>query len=148
MRATQARRGSPDRSRVGLARGIDRRSAARNQVRAQQGHVFSRLIVPSWGTSTRPSEPLSGDIAFNSDSGEHEGWNGTAWDALGGGLDAAAVPVSGTSHFIHTHSRGEKPTVTVLDSLGSEVEVAVAHHDDNTVSIFFEGALTGTMILS
>ena len=50
--------------------------------------VFSTtgaLKLPSGTEAQRPS-PSSAMIRFNTDSGQFEGYNGTAWTEIGGGI--------------------------------------------------------------
>jgi hypothetical protein len=42
-------------------------------------------ILPSGTTSQRDGSPSAGYIRFNSEEGEFEGYDGTAWGAIGGG---------------------------------------------------------------
>jgi len=42
-------------------------------------------ILPSGTTAQRDGSPAAGYIRFNSEEGEFEGYNGTAWAAVGGG---------------------------------------------------------------
>lgn len=43
------------------------------------------LTLPEGTTAERPAVPASGDIRFNTDLTQFEGYNGTAWGSLGGG---------------------------------------------------------------
>ena len=43
------------------------------------------LTLPEGTTAERPAVPASGDIRFNTTLTQFEGYNGTAWGALGGG---------------------------------------------------------------
>ena len=135
MRATEERRGNPDRSMVGRARSsqLEKRSP--------------RALLPSWETAERPSLPLVGDVAYNEDTGEYETYNGTAWVDLSGAT-TVAVPFSATGSFTYAHGRGVQPVVNVVDSLGKQVDVVTAHIDENTVGIFYLGSLSGTLILN
>lgn len=45
--------------------------------------------LPSGTTAQRPTIPTLGDIRFNSTAGQFEGYNGTAWTAVGGGATGA-----------------------------------------------------------
>lgn len=52
------------------------------------------LTLPEGTTAERPAVPASGDIRFNTDLTQFEGYNGTAWGSLGGGGGAVG---SGTN---------------------------------------------------
>lgn len=52
------------------------------------------LTLPEGTTAERPAIPASGDIRFNTTLTRFEGYNGTAWGALGGGGGAVG---SGTN---------------------------------------------------
>jgi hypothetical protein len=43
------------------------------------------LDLPVGTTAQRPASPNSGMIRFNTDLGQFEGYNGTAWSSVGGG---------------------------------------------------------------
>jgi hypothetical protein len=44
-----------------------------------------RLRIPVGTTAQRPGTPIKGDLRFNDTAAEFEGYNGTAWGAIGGG---------------------------------------------------------------
>lgn len=56
------------------------------------------LTLPEGTTAERPAVPASGDIRFNVDTTQFEGYNGTAWGALGGGGGATG---SGTNEVFY-----------------------------------------------
>lgn len=47
-------------------------------------------LLPVGTTAQQPAGPVAGMFRFNSETGQFEGYNGTAWGAIagGGGLDA------------------------------------------------------------
>jgi len=45
------------------------------------------LGVPTGTQGERPGTPISGQIRFNADVSEFEGYNGTQWDSIGGGSE-------------------------------------------------------------
>jgi len=65
------------------------------------------LQVASGTTAQRPTG-ATGKVRFNSDTGQYEGWNGTAWSALGGaqagGLLYENKQTGTTSHTVSTGS--------------------------------------------
>jgi len=50
-----------------------------------------RLRIPVGTTGQRPGTPATGDLRFNNTSLTFEGYNGTAWGAIGGGGGAAGT---------------------------------------------------------
>lgn len=48
------------------------------------------FIVAAANTAARPATPLQGMLRFNTELGTFEGYNGTAWAAVGGGADEVA----------------------------------------------------------
>jgi len=40
-------------------------------------------VLEKWTTSTRPSNPVEGQIGYNTDTHQFEGWNGSTWVILG-----------------------------------------------------------------
>ena len=47
--------------------------------------ITSAVILPVGTTAQRPATPVSGDMRYNSDLAQYEGYSGTAWGAIGGG---------------------------------------------------------------
>ena len=45
----------------------------------------SFIDIPAGTTAQRPAAPNSGQIRFNTDTVQYEGYNGTAWSSIGGG---------------------------------------------------------------
>ena len=46
----------------------------------------TRLVVPIWTTSTRPSSPISGTIGYNSSITSLEFFSGSQWTSISGPL--------------------------------------------------------------
>jgi hypothetical protein len=65
------------------------------------------LGVPNGTQAERPGTPASGQIRFNSDVSEFEGYNGTEWDSIGGGSEIQSETTSAVSFY---------PTLTDLTS--------------------------------
>jgi len=59
------------------------------------------LGVPTGTQAQRPGTPASGQIRFNADVNEFEGYNGTQWDSIGGGSEIQNETAS-TSDFYPT----------------------------------------------
>jgi len=46
--------------------------------------VIHEIIDPEeWTNSTRPVSPWIGQTGLNTETGQFEGWNGTAWIVMG-----------------------------------------------------------------
>lgn len=75
--------------------------------------------------------------------------DGTQWWSNHRSL-STNIPFTATDFYSHSHSKGAKPAVSVIDSDGFEVGVCVQHLDDDTVELSFPGeTLTGaTLVLS
>jgi len=48
------------------------------------------IKVPTGDTSQQPGTPAAGQFRFNSETGQFEGYNGTAWGAIAGGAGGGA----------------------------------------------------------
>jgi len=57
------------------------------------------LGVPNGTQSERPGTPASGQIRFNSDVSEFEGYNGAEWDSIGGGSEIQNDTTSTTDFY-------------------------------------------------
>ena len=57
------------------------------------------LGVPNGTQAERPGTPASGQIRFNSDVSEFEGYNGTEWDSIGGGSEIINETASTVTHY-------------------------------------------------
>lgn len=82
-------------------------------------------------------------------------WAPISGTATGGGGGGPGGPVAyvhnqGTiaASWLVEHSLGFFPNVTVIDSGGTTCEGDVGHIDDNTLTIQFSAAFTGTAYLS
>jgi hypothetical protein len=55
-----------------------------------QNNITGATALPAGTTAQQPASPVAGMFRFNSETGQFEGYNGTAWGAIagGGGLDA------------------------------------------------------------
>lgn len=49
--------------------------------------VYDRFVLPTGNTSIRLTPALTGSIRFNTEDGQFEGYDGTAWSGLGGVID-------------------------------------------------------------
>jgi hypothetical protein len=54
--------------------------------------------VPSGATGDRPGSPVTGQFRFNTTSTSFEGYNGTAWGAVGGGATGGGTDAWALEH--------------------------------------------------
>jgi len=76
------------------------------------------LGVPTGTQGERPGTPASGQIRFNADVSEFEGYNGTQWDSIGGGSEIQNDTTS-TDNFYPTladATSGDLATAYVSDT--------------------------------
>jgi len=76
------------------------------------------LGVPTGTVGERPGTPAAGQIRFNEDVSEFEGYNGTQWDAIGGKLEITN-DTSSSSDFYPTLSdsaSGDLESITTSDT--------------------------------
>jgi len=74
----------------------------------------------SWNTSGRPASPTTGQIGFNTTTGEFEGWTGSAW---------ASIPMAtsqGTSgQYLQSAGAAALPTwATIASTAGTLVKIS------------------------
>lgn len=97
-------------------------------------------IVPSGNTAARDGSPSAGYLRFNSESGSFEGYNGSEWGSIGGGLETQSVSTSNTDQTaIATYDAatifGAK--VFVLATSNSEryiTEILMTHNGNTAVA--------------
>jgi len=93
------------RSNLGLEIGVDVQAFdANNATFDAVNPTFTdtgALGVPTGTQAERPGTPASGQIRFNADASEFEGYNGTQWDSIGGGSEIQN-DTSSTSDFYPT----------------------------------------------
>jgi len=87
------------------------------------------LGVPTGTQAERPGTPASGQIRFNADASEFEGYNGTQWDSIGGGSEIQN-DTSSTSDFYPT----------LADATTGDLEVAYV----SDTKLFYQPS-TGTL---
>lgn len=89
-----------------------------------------RIKVPTGTTAQRPSTPAAGWFRFNSSVNKFEGYNGTAWGAVGGGAtgggsDEVFVENSQTVTTNYTISSGKSAMSAGPVTINSGVTVTV-----------------------
>jgi len=143
----RVRAGSPDLTRTGRARSLDRRRVVRNDIRRQHGYQFDRIIVPVGETDDRPVA-AEGDFRVNTDlqpdASAAEFYDGTDWRRVS---HRAEVTFTATGIFAYIHGAGPEPQVVVKTSDGEVVQAYVAHLFGDTVVVVFEGTLTDAVLL-
>ncbi len=96
--------------------------------------TLESLAATSVDTSLVLKPDGAGGVEFGVDAGG------------GGGGQHFEETFTATTTKTVTHSFGEKPQVTVLDSTGDEIEVEVSHTDDNVLVLTFVGTLTAAVV--
>lgn len=66
----------------------------------------------------------------------------------GGDLSYTHVQATASATWLVTHNLGKIPSVTVIDSAGSEVEGDVAYTSANSLTLNFSAAFSGTAYLN
>ena len=85
--------------------------------------------LPSGTTVQRDGSPSAGYMRFNSTDGSFEGYDGSAWGAVGGGTSWQAVVTTGTTmvagrgYFVDTTGSAFSMTLPTSASLGDEVHI-------------------------
>jgi hypothetical protein len=87
------------------------------------------LGVPTGTQAERPGTPASGQIRFNADVNEFEGYNGTEWDSIGGGSEIQNDTSSTTDFY-----------PTLADATTGDLEVAYV----SDTKLFYQPS-TGTL---
>ncbi len=88
-------------------------------------------VMPSGTTAQRDGSPAAGYLRFNSEDGSFEGYNGTAWGAIGGGAtgggsDAVFVENDQTVTTNYTIPSGKNAMSTGPVTINSGVTVTVS----------------------
>ena len=53
--------------------------------------ITTNVGLPTGNTATRPTTPFAGNLRFNNELTSFEGYNGTKWGSIGGGLAPTAI---------------------------------------------------------
>jgi hypothetical protein len=56
--------------------------------------ITTNIGLPSGNTATRPATPSAGNLRFNNELYSFEGYNGSKWGSIGGGLAPTAIKTS------------------------------------------------------
>jgi len=88
------------------------------------------LDLPVGTTAQRPASPNSGMIRFNTDLGQFEGYNGTAWSSVGGGAtgggsDTVFLENSNTVTTNYTLTTGKNAVSAGPVTINSGITVTV-----------------------
>lgn len=121
----------------------------------QRGFIRDRLALPAGPTSGRPTVPVAGDTRINTDSTnvlEHYDTVSAGWIQ---NQRNARIVFTAADVFTYAHNFGAYPDVVVLaitvdedgNEVVEEVEIRVGHEDLNTVTIRFNGTLSGATLL-
>jgi hypothetical protein len=113
---------STARANIGLEIGVDVQAFnANNATFDAVNPTFTdtgALGVPAGTQAERPGTPASGQIRFNADVNEFEGYNGTQWDSIGGGADIQSETTSSAVHYptFSSSASGDLDTAYVSDT--------------------------------
>jgi hypothetical protein len=80
------------------------------------GIVVDSFTVPDGTTAERPVSPLTGNVRFNTSIAQFEGYNGTAWGAIGGGT---VTSVSSSTAALTVATATTTPALTVRSATTS-----------------------------
>ena len=118
---------------------------------------FPNGIVPIGTTAERPSSPKAGEIRFNTDENEFEGYDGNDWGVIRSDEKQATVPIrqtvlfgpvdsDGRADFIEDTNSGLEVNTEGLDSEALQITVALGFDPgpvNRTVSIDSNQIWTG-----
>ena len=104
-----------------------RLTAAASRVVVDKTAATGSGILPVGTTAQRDGSPSAGYLRFNSDETSFEGWNGTEWGSIGGGIKWSAQStnfnaVKGNGYLIVT-SAAVTVTLPTTPALGDEVRL-------------------------
>ena len=104
-----------------------RLTAAASRVVVDKTAATGAGILPAGTTAQRDGSPSAGYLRFNSDETSFEGWNGTEWGSIGGGIKWSAQStnfnaVKGNGYLVVT-SAAVTVTLPTTPALGDEVRL-------------------------
>ena len=104
-----------------------RLTAAASRVVVDKTAATGSGILPVGTTAQRDGSPSAGYLRFNSDETSFEGWNGTEWGSIGGGIKWSAQStnfnaVKGNGYLIVT-AAAVTVTLPTTPALGDEVRL-------------------------
>lgn len=103
-----------------------------NSIQIQNGDSTSISVKQSgYNKATVVNQPVQNTIDISGLKG-------------GGDLGYVHTQSEASTTWGVTHSLAKKPSVTILDADGYEIEADVQHTSDNAVTITFSEAITGT----
>ena len=105
-----------------------RLTASASRVVVDKTLATGSAVLPSGTTAQRDGSPSAGYLRFNSDTPGFEGWNGTEWGSIGGGIKWNAETtnfsaVKGNGYQITMAAGGITATLPLSPSLGDEVRL-------------------------
>jgi len=92
------------------------------------------ILVPIGTTAERPSSPEAGEIRFNTDENEFEGYDGTQWDSI---VRGATTPIGG---YVFVQSN-----LTGAEAPDSETHILLTAGEDG-VGEYNQGKLTNESV--
>lgn len=120
-------------------------------------NTLKRAKLYPLSTANRLALPLlpqdEGLVSYDLDLDTIFLWNGVVWIELSVGAGAGDktythVQGSSSATWTVTHNLAKFPSVTVVDSGGTEVEGEVTHIDNNSLTISFTAPFSGTAYMN
>lgn len=117
---------------------------------------FRRGTAAEWTAANRVL--LEGEVGYETDTQKFKiGDGSTAWNALGpyytpavtgADLNFEYAQLTAASTWVVAHYLGKRPSVTVIDSAGDEVEGYVVYDSADQLTLTFSAAFAGTAYLN
>ena len=85
-----------------------------NDFKVEQTASNGSAVIPSGNTATRDGSPSAGYLRYNTDDNRFEGWNGSSWGSIGGGITSLTFD-SASGQIKLVTEIDSFPTVITLD---------------------------------
>ena len=123
-----------------------RLTASASRVVVDKTLATGSAVLPSGTTAQRDGSPSAGYLRFNSDTPGFEGWNGTEWGSIGGGIKWSAQStnfsaVKGNGYLVVTSGGAITATLPGTPALGDEVRIldATGNAATNNITVARNG---------
>lgn len=91
--------------------------------------VIDSATIPSGNTSTRPESPQAGNIRYNTELKSFEGYNGSIWGTIGGGLQSSDIITSNytalPNNLVRADSTGGPFSISLPENPNDGIVVGV-----------------------
>lgn len=133
---------------TGLQTALDNKENAGVAV-PRSGGTTGAAIVPAGTTAERPGSPTAGFLRWNSSLTRFEGWNGTAWDQIGGTVtpgggfrgDNGLVGTASSPDIFRQHKQNMAADVTILATENSIAVGPLTVDSGRTLTVTAGGTL-------